>query len=62
MVPGSSGRSPASARCVLKRLLRVAELLDDNAARIRTLDLADLIWRHIERRRIDSAGRTRTVG
>lgn len=37
---------------VLKRLLRVAELLDDNAARIQFLDLADLIWTHIERRQI----------
>ncbi len=43
---------------VLKRLLRVAELLDDTAARIRFLDLADLIWNHIERRRMNSgAGR-----
>ena len=39
---------------VLKRLLRVAELLDDNAARIRYLDLADLIWSHIERRRMEA--------
>jgi hypothetical protein len=39
---------------VLKRLLRVAELLDDNAARIKFLDLADLIWTHIERRRIEA--------
>jgi hypothetical protein len=38
----------------LKRLLRVAELIDDSASRIRYLDLADQIWRHIERRRIDS--------
>lgn len=38
---------------VLKRLLRVAELLDDTA-RIRFLDLADLIWTHIERRRMNS--------
>ncbi len=38
---------------VLKRLLRVAELLDDNSARIRFLDLADLMWGHIERRRIE---------
>jgi hypothetical protein len=39
---------------VLKRLLRVAELLDDTAARIRFLDLADMIWAHVERRRMDS--------
>jgi hypothetical protein len=38
---------------VLKRLLRVAELIDDNADRIRFLDLADLMWNHIERRRIE---------
>jgi hypothetical protein len=43
---------PSYSFLLLKRLLRVAELLDDNAARVRTLDLADLIWRHIERRRI----------
>ena len=43
---------------VLKRLLRVAELLDESTARIRFLDLADLIWSHVERRRIDGpAGR-----
>ncbi len=40
---------------VLKRLLRVAELLDDPTARIRFLDLADLIWTHIERRRMNSS-------
>jgi hypothetical protein len=40
---------------VLKRLLRVAELLDDTAARIQFLDLADLIWTHIERRRMNSS-------
>src|SRR6266487_916617 len=40
---------------VLKRLLRVAELLDDPAARIQFLDLADLIWTHIERRRMNSS-------
>jgi hypothetical protein len=39
---------------VLKRLLRVAELIDDNSARVRFLDLADLIWNHIERRRIEA--------
>jgi len=40
---------------VLKRLLRVAELLDDPVARIHFLDLADLIWMHIERRRMNSS-------
>jgi hypothetical protein len=39
---------------VLKRLLRVVELLDDTIARSRFLDLADLIWTHVERRRMDS--------
>ena len=39
---------------VLKRLLRVAELLDDNSARLRYLDLADQIWQQVERRRIDT--------
>jgi hypothetical protein len=39
---------------VLKRLLRVAELLEDNAARMRFLDLADQIWTHIEGRRIET--------
>lgn len=49
---------PSFSSLVLKRLLRVAELLDDNAERVRTLDLADEIWKHIERRRITaSAGR-----
>lgn len=40
---------------VLKRLLRVAELLDDNSDRVRILNLADQMWRHVERRRIESA-------
>jgi hypothetical protein len=40
---------------VLKRLLRVAELLKDTGARSRFLDLADMIWAHIERRRMDSS-------
>jgi hypothetical protein len=39
---------------VLKRLLRVAELLDDTA-RVRFLDLADEIWAHVERRRMGSS-------
>jgi hypothetical protein len=39
---------------VLKRLLRVAELITDSTTRIRYLDLADQIWRHIERRRMES--------
>jgi hypothetical protein len=41
---------------VLKRLLRVAELLDDSSLRIRFLQLADPIWGHIERRRIQGPG------
>jgi hypothetical protein len=44
------------ALLVLKRLLRVAELLDDSSARIRFLDLADLMWTHIERRKIETLG------
>jgi len=40
---------------VLKRLLRVAELLDDTAARTRFLELADQIWTHVERRKMDAA-------
>src|SRR3984885_6561219 len=40
---------------VLKRLLRVAELADDPEARVRFLDLFDLIWTHIERRRMTSS-------
>jgi hypothetical protein len=39
---------------VLKRLLRVAELVDDPAARVRFLDLADQVWTHIERRKMNS--------
>jgi hypothetical protein len=38
---------------VLKRVLRVAELLEDSSDRTRFLDLADQIWAHIERRRIE---------
>jgi hypothetical protein len=41
---------------VLKRLLRVAELLDDSAQRVHFLQLADLVWRHVERRRIQQPG------
>jgi hypothetical protein len=40
---------------VLKRVLRVAELRKDSSARTRFLDLADTIWAHIERRRIEAA-------
>lgn len=40
---------------VLKRMLRVAELLEDSSARVRFLELADPIWQHIERRRIQQA-------
>jgi hypothetical protein len=47
---------PSYSSLLLKRLLRVAEMLDDNADRARTLDLADQIWRHIERRRITAPG------
>jgi hypothetical protein len=38
---------------VLKRVLRVAELLEESSARTRFLDLADQIWAHIERRQIE---------
>ena len=38
---------------VLKRVLRVAQLLQDSSARTRFLDLADLIWTQIEGRRIE---------
>jgi hypothetical protein len=44
---------------VLKRLLRVAQLIEDNATRIRYLDLADQIWRHVERRRMDGSAHAR---
>jgi hypothetical protein len=40
---------------VLKRLFRVAELLDNSSARTRYLDLADLVWGHVERRRIEKS-------
>jgi hypothetical protein len=39
---------------VLKRVLKVAELLEDSSARTRFLDLADLIWTQIEGRRIEA--------
>jgi hypothetical protein len=39
---------------LLKRLLNVAELIDDSSARVRFLDLADQMWAHIERRRIEA--------
>jgi hypothetical protein len=39
---------------LLKRLLNVAELIDDSSARVRFLDLADQMWTHIERRRIEA--------
>jgi hypothetical protein len=38
---------------VLKRLFGVAELLSESSARTRYLDLADEIWGHVERRRIE---------
>lgn len=40
------------ASLVLKRLLRVAQLMDDKVTRLRFLDLADQIWAHLELRRI----------
>src|ERR1700722_9817089 len=40
---------------VLKRLLRVAQLIKDSSTRIHYLDLADQIWSHIERRRIEES-------
>jgi hypothetical protein len=42
------------ASLLLKRLLRVAELVDDKVTRLRFLDLADQIWAHIEQRRIEA--------
>jgi hypothetical protein len=44
---------------VLKRLLRVAELLDDSSLRVRFLQLTDPIWGHVERRRIQEGSRAR---
>jgi hypothetical protein len=44
---------------VLKRLLRVAQLIDDSSVRIRYLDLADQIWRHVELRRMDESAPAR---
>lgn len=41
---------------LLKRLLRVAELLEDTTTRMRFLDLADRIWTHVEKRRIAAPG------
>jgi hypothetical protein len=43
------------ASLVLKRLLRVAQLMDDNVTRLRFLDLADQIWAHLEQRRIGAS-------
>jgi hypothetical protein len=40
---------------VLKRLLRVAELIDDQITRLDFLDLADQIWAHIKLRQISDA-------
>lgn len=42
------------ASLVLKRVLRVAELVDDKVTRLEFLDLADQIWAHIEQRRIEA--------
>jgi len=39
---------------LLKRLLRVAELIEDPSTRIRFLNLADRIWAHIKQRQLDS--------
>jgi hypothetical protein len=39
---------------LLKRVLRVAELLDDTTAKIAYSELADQIWDHVERRKISS--------
>jgi hypothetical protein len=39
---------------VLKRVLKVAQLLEDSSDRTRFLDLADLIWTQIEGRRIET--------
>ena len=35
------------------------ELIEDNAPRVRFLDLADQIWRHVERRRIEGSANAR---
>src|SRR3984957_18945278 len=40
---------------VLKRVLKVAQLLEDSSDRTKFLDLSDLIWTHIERRQIEAA-------
>src|ERR1700722_8939771 len=40
---------------VLKRVLKVAQLLEDSPSRTKFLDLSDLIWTHIERRQIEAA-------
>jgi hypothetical protein len=40
---------------LLKRVLRVAELVDDTTAKIAYGELADQIWDHVERRKISSA-------
>lgn len=42
------------ASLILKRVLRVAELVDDKVTRLRFLDLADRIWAHLEQRRIEA--------
>jgi hypothetical protein len=49
---------PSFTALLLKRLLRVAELLEQVPARARTLNLADMIWKHLELRRVtESHGR-----
>lgn len=42
------------ASLILKRVLRVAELVGDKVTRLRFLDLADRIWAHLEQRRIET--------
>jgi hypothetical protein len=42
------------ASLVLKGLLRVAELIDDQVTRLRFLDIGDQIWTHLEQRRIEA--------
>lgn len=42
------------ASLMLKRVLRVAELVDDKVTRLGFLDLADRIWAHLEQRRIEA--------
>ena len=53
--PGSQWTVSSYTSLVLKRLLRVAELLERQVPPgLSFLDLADQIWAHIERRRIEA--------